>query len=178
MSLHDLRRKLPSFVRSLRRYYDLIRLLIRVHARRAAFAFPSRPGTSPGTGETSQVPRKELLHVRKVSDCARFFPCKPLRHGTMLPSRQRTRSAPRNETRFAAQYLARGLPCERFTAALANRISCITRGRGGWLNLPRGGLAPPILCQLPGALRFGSIVTLGSSRQEPAGDRNALEADP
>src|SRR5712664_3143911 len=45
------------------------------------FAFPSRPGTSPGTGETSQVPRKELLHVHKVSDCARFFPSKPLRHG-------------------------------------------------------------------------------------------------
>src|SRR6266566_3428378 len=88
-SLHDLRRKLPSFVRSLPRYYDLIRLLIRVHARRAAIAFPSRPGTSPGTGETSQVPRKELLHVHKVSDCARFFPCKPVRHGTMLPSLQR-----------------------------------------------------------------------------------------
>src|SRR5882762_8520160 len=70
------------------RYYGLIRLLIRVHARRAAIAFPSRPGTSPGTGETSQVPRKELLHVHKVSDCARFFPCKPIRHGTMLPSLQ------------------------------------------------------------------------------------------
>src|SRR5215471_15026741 len=48
-------RKLPSFVRSLPRYYDLIRLLIRVHARRTASAFPSRPGTSPGTGETCRV---------------------------------------------------------------------------------------------------------------------------
>jgi DNA-binding transcriptional LysR family regulator len=66
----------------------------------------------------------------------------------MLPSRQRTRSAPRNSTRFAAQYSARGLPCERFTAVLTDRTSCITRGRGGWLDLPRGGLAPPILCQL------------------------------
>src|SRR5258708_14056590 len=66
----------------------------------------------------------------------------------MLPSRQRTRSAPRNSTRFAAQYSARGLPCERFTAVLADRTSCITRGRGGWLDLPRGGLAPPILCQV------------------------------
>src|SRR5262245_1862627 len=70
------------------------------------------------------------------------------------------RSAPRNSTRFAAQYLARGLPCERFTAALASRTSCITRGRGGWLNLPRGGLPPPILCQLPGALCHGSIRTI------------------
>src|SRR5712672_2606211 len=80
-SLHDLRQKLPSFVRSLPQYYGLIRLLIRVHARRTAIAFPSRPGTSPGTDEPSQVPHKELLHVRKVSDCARFSPCKPIRHG-------------------------------------------------------------------------------------------------
>ena len=58
-------------------HYDLIRLLIRVLARRAAIAFPSRPGTSPGTGETSQVPRKELLHVHKVSDCARLLVAKP-----------------------------------------------------------------------------------------------------
>ena len=72
----------------------------------------------------------------------------------------RTRSAPRNSTRFAAQYLARGHPCERFTAALASRTSCITRGRGGWLNLPRGGLPPPILCQLPGALSFGSFTSV------------------
>jgi hypothetical protein len=56
-------------------------------------------------------------------------------------------------------HLARGLPCERFMAALASRTSCITRGRGGWLNLPRGGLPPPILCQLPGALRCGSITS-------------------
>jgi hypothetical protein len=57
---------------------------------------------------------------------------------------------------FLAQYLARSLPYERFTAAVASNISCITRGRGGWLDLPRGGLPPPILCQLPGALRDGS----------------------
>src|SRR5229473_107115 len=42
---------------------------------------PSRPGTSPGTGETSQVPHKELHHVREAFDCARFCPCKPIRHG-------------------------------------------------------------------------------------------------
>src|SRR5260370_1059747 len=42
---------------------------------------PEPARTGPGTGETSQVPHKELLHVRKVYDRARFFPCKPLRHG-------------------------------------------------------------------------------------------------
>src|SRR5258708_1295037 len=68
--------------------------------------------------------------------------------------------------RTAAQYLARGLPCERFTAALASRTSCITRGRGGWLDLPRGGLSPPILCQLPGALRDGSNSEVGGRNRE------------
>src|SRR5262245_39345313 len=98
--------------------------------------------------ETSQVPYKERLHVHKVSDCARFFPCKPFAMGRCCLLFSRTRSAPRNSTRFAAQYLARGLPCERFTVALASKTSCITRGRGGWLDLPRAGLSPPILCQL------------------------------
>src|ERR1700674_3548828 len=69
-------------------------------------------------------------------------------HETMLPSLTSTRSAPRNWTRFAAQYSARGRPCERFTAVLADRTSCITRGRGGWLDLTREGLSPPVLCQL------------------------------
>src|SRR5262249_38127272 len=41
----------------------------------------------------------------------------------MLPSLKRTRSAPRNSTRFAAQYPARGLPCERFAAGLATRLA-------------------------------------------------------
>jgi hypothetical protein len=42
--------------------------------------------TNPGMDEISQLPRKEILRVHKVSDCARFFPCKAIRHGTMLPS--------------------------------------------------------------------------------------------
>src|SRR5450756_242765 len=68
--------------------------------------------------ETSQVPRKECLHVHKVSDCARFFSCEPFAMRRCCLLFKRTRSAPRNWTRFAAQYLARGLPCERFTSAL------------------------------------------------------------
>src|SRR5258705_9636619 len=58
-----------------------------------------------------------------------------------------TRSAPRNWTRFAAQYLARGLPCERFTSPLAGRCASLGVGAVGY-SLPRGGLSPPILCQL------------------------------
>jgi hypothetical protein len=52
----------------------------------------------------------------------------------MLPSLKRTRSAPRNSTRFAARYPAHGLPCERFKLSLA-ASPCITRGRSGWLGL-------------------------------------------
>src|ERR1700736_4703353 len=51
---------------------------------------------SPGTDETSQVPCKELLHVHKVSDCARFFPCKPFAMGRCCLLFLRIRSAPRN----------------------------------------------------------------------------------
>ena len=78
------------------RYYDLIRLLTRVHARRAALPFPSRRGLRPGTDETSQIPRKELPHVHKVSDCVRFFPCKPFAMGRCCLLFLRIRSAPRN----------------------------------------------------------------------------------
>src|SRR5437660_12909454 len=71
---------------------------------------------------------------------------------------------------------------ERFTAALASRTSCITRGRGGWLDLPRGGLAPPILCQLPGALCLGSSASLSRYprhvRFPPVSDRTADIREP
>src|SRR6202049_4151239 len=110
-------------------HYGLIRLLIHVHARRAACRLPEPARhTSPGMDETSQVPRKELLHVHKVSDCARFFSCElfAMRRCCLLFTR--TRSAPRNSTRFAAQYLARGLPCERFTSALAGRRASLGVG--------------------------------------------------
>src|SRR6476660_6800247 len=102
------------------------------HARRAACRLPEPARhTSPGMDEISQVPRKELLHVHKVSDCARFFPCKPFAMGRCCLLFLRIRSAPRNSTRFAAQYFARGLPCERFTSALAGRRASLGVGADG-----------------------------------------------
>ena len=78
-------------------HYGLIRLLIHVHARRAACRLPEPARhTSPGMDETSQVPRKERLHVHKVSDCARFFPCKPFAMGRCCLLFNGIRSAPRN----------------------------------------------------------------------------------
>src|SRR6266853_6128662 len=110
---------------------------------------PSRAGPDksghgrdlPGSAQRTS-PRAQGLRLREV------LPMQATTPWEMLPSLNGTRSAPRNSTRFAAQYSARGLPCERFTAAVASRTSRITRGRGGWLNLPRGRLSPPILYQL------------------------------
>jgi hypothetical protein len=159
-SLHDLHRKLPSFVRSFGRYYDLIRLLIRVHARRIACDFPSRPGTSPDTGETSQVPCKELPHVRKVYDCARFAHASQYAMGRCCLLFSRMRSAPRNWTRFAARYLARGLPVN--ASLLPSRAEArAPLGSGGWLDLSRGGLSIP--CEL--SWRTLLRVTSGHSGQ-------------
>src|SRR5262249_25558998 len=99
-----------------------------------AVAFMGRSGVcSPDTNEVSQVPYKGRLHVRGVSDCARLLVRKPFTRGGCCFPANRTASAPRNLTRFAAQYPARGLPCERFKLSLA-ASPCITRGRGGWLG--------------------------------------------
>ena len=74
---------------------------------------------------------------------------------------KRTRSAPRNSTRFAAQYPAHGRPCERFKLSLA-ASPCITRGRGGWLGLtPWKTCTSCPLPACPGALRVGSFFPVG-----------------
>ena len=66
----------------------------------------------------------------------------------------------------STQYLARGLPCERFTAALASRTSCITRGRGGWLDLPVGDFHLLFFASFPGALRNGSARDSRTARKQ------------
>jgi hypothetical protein len=63
--------------------------------------------------------------------------------------------------RTAAQYLARGLPCERFTSALAGRRASLL-GWGGWLDLPHGDSHLLFFAGLPGAHSYG--VTSGRSR--------------
>src|SRR6267378_7484187 len=165
-SLHGPRRGNALVVRPLHRYYSLVRLLIRVHAHRSAFAFMSRSGMPRRTRMRPPRFRTKNFTTCTRSSTARGSSIQANTLWGMLPSRQRTRSAPRNSTRFAAQYSARGLPCERFTAVLADRTSCITRGRGGWLDLPRGGLAPPILCQLSWRTLFW--VTGGHAQQVAA----------
>ena len=71
---------MPSFVRSLHQYYGLIRLLIHVHARRAACRLPEPARhTSPGMDETSQVPTKN------VSTCTRSPTARGSSHASHSP---------------------------------------------------------------------------------------------
>ena len=140
------------------RYYAAVRLLIRVRAHRSAVAFMAGPECCPDTDEISQVPTKGRHHVHIGStDCARLLVRKPFARGGCCFPANGTASAPRNSTRFAAQYPARGRPCERFKLALAGSPS-ITRGPGSWLGLtPWRDFYPPYpLATLLGALRSGS----------------------
>ena len=114
-------------------YYAAVRLLTCVHAHRSAVAFMGRSDVPPDTDEVSQVPTKGRLHVHGVFDCARLLVRKPVPRGGCCFPANCTASAPRNSTRFAAQYPARGIPCERFELALAGSPR-ITRGRRGWLG--------------------------------------------
>src|SRR6516162_9582607 len=90
-SLHQLRSGSLRFVHRLPSYYDRVRLLGSVHHRLRLLTFPMRAGNGnavPIKPEISQFPCKELLHVHKVSDCARFSPCKAITPWEMLPSLQ------------------------------------------------------------------------------------------
>jgi len=127
------------------------------------------PVCRPDTNEVSQVPYKGRLHVHGVSDSARLLVRKPFARGGCCLLFKRTRSAPRNSTRFAAQYPARGIPCERFKMSLA-ASPCITRGRGGWLGLtPWKTCTSYPLPALPGALSCGSSSVTAAGFQRPLG---------
>src|SRR6266403_6362699 len=99
------------------------------------YCLPEPARTSPGTGETSQVPHKELLHVRKVSDCARLFACKPLRHGRccLLVSELDRHLGIRPVSQLNTQPVVSPVNASRLPSRA--ETSCITRGRGGWLSL-------------------------------------------
>jgi hypothetical protein len=54
-----------------------------------------------------------------------------IRHGTMLPSLSQNKIGTSKLDRFAAQYLAHGLPSERFTSALAGHRASLGVGADG-----------------------------------------------
>jgi len=58
--------------------------------------------------------------------------------GLRLREAPRRRSAPRNSTRFAAQYPACGLPCEPFKLSLADVETSFVRNLGGLIGVRLG----------------------------------------
>ena len=71
-SLHPLRRRSPSVVRRLRRYYGAVRLPVVVHHRRASLDFPARPLTPSVRGDhgPSRFSREVCPSMPGVSDRA------------------------------------------------------------------------------------------------------------
>src|ERR1700674_1735813 len=108
--------------------------------------------------------RPPRFRAKNFSTCARPSTARGSSHASHLPWDDVSFSSPERDRHLGIRHVSQlntwpVVSPEPFTAALASRTSCITRGRGGWLDLPRGGLSPPILCQLPGALRYGSSST-------------------
>ena len=95
-------------------------------------AFPSRPGT-----RVRAWMRPPRFRAKNFSTCTRSPTARGSSHASQYVMGRccllfnGTRSAPRNWTRFAARYLARGLPCERFTSALAGRRASLGVGAVG-----------------------------------------------
>src|SRR6202035_1185392 len=120
--LHQLRSRLPGFVRRLHSYYGGGRLLMIVHRRLRLPALPTptsatRMLTLPNH-EISRSPSKERPHM-PVSKTT------PGRLGARVIApirfafRQRNDVGTQDEGTFAAQWLAYALPCQRFADALA-----------------------------------------------------------
>jgi hypothetical protein len=95
-----------------------------------------------------------------VSDCAGFLHPQAIYAGGCCFPANRTASAPRNSTRFAAQYPAHGLPCERFKLSLA-ASPCIS----GPERLARLGPTPWKTCTSYPLPAFLAHSGLGHSRR-------------
>src|SRR5450755_4642320 len=165
--LHQLRSRLPGFVRWLHSYYGEVRPLTIVHHRLRLLAFPTRASAASmlalADHETSRFPSKERAHL-PVSKTT------PGRLGARVIApfrvafRHRNDVGTQDEGTFAAQWLAYALLCQRF--ANTRGYLRMTRGRCGSLLLHRDGLAPSTPCRSPGALR--STLINGDSQSPPA----------
>src|SRR5947209_5817970 len=76
-SLHALRRRLPTFVRTLRRYYATVRLPAGVHVGLLAHNLlqPARRDFTMGADGVSRFSRVEFPCMPGVSDCAESTEC-------------------------------------------------------------------------------------------------------
>src|SRR5262249_14193880 len=120
LSLHPLRRRLPSLVRRLHWYRGPVRLPMSVHRRRASLNFPSRGAIR--LGRTRDLPvLVPDVSARAQGLCPRGTPL----HLAVSVHRMRPSASPYSvgvpeECTFAAEYPARTYPCQRFDDALAS----------------------------------------------------------
>jgi len=145
-SLHNLRRGQTLFVQSLRGYYDLVRLLIPVHAHRSAVACMSRSGMPCRT--RMRPPR---FQRKNVSTCMGSSTAR----GSSSASHLRGEDVAFPETELG-RHLEIGPVSQLNTqpvitpvnaSRLASRPETRASLRAGAIGyiLPREGLAPPIL---------------------------------
>ena len=116
----------------------------------ARWSFPGRPATAiaaAGRLEASQVPYKGRLHVHGVSDCARLLVRKPFARGgyCLLVSELDRHLEIRPVSQLDTQPMVSSVSASRWPSRAAR--ASLGVGAAGW-TLPRGRLAPPILCQL------------------------------
>jgi len=106
----------PAFVRRLPRYYGPVRLPMSVHRSRTPLGFSARTLEPSAQGRTgiSRFPCGNLPCVHRVYDHAEPNHLLRYRHVPCCLPITLTSSALRSKPPFAAQYLARIFPCQRF----------------------------------------------------------------
>jgi hypothetical protein len=108
----------------------------------------------PDTDQASQVPYKGRLYVHGAPTARGSSIRKPLARGgcCLLVSELDRHLGIRPVSQLDTQPVVSPVNASRLPSRA--ETSCITRGRGGWLGLTRGRLAPPILCQLSWRTRW------------------------
>ena len=134
-SLHSLRRprRTSAFVRALLRYYGSVRLPVPVHRGRTPLGFSSRTPAPARAGHGISLFPGRRFRARSGSQTAPgpAASC-AYRCGRCCLPHFGTGSAPESGD-FAAPYLARTCPCQRF--GFPSRVGRMTRGQRGALLL-------------------------------------------
>src|SRR6266851_3785731 len=110
-------------------------------------AFPSRPGT-----RVRAWMRPPRFRAKNFSTCTRSPTARGSSHASHSPWDDVAFSSTEGDRhlgiRPVSQLNTRPVVSPVNASRRPSRTPRITRGRSGWLDLPRGGLSPPILCQL------------------------------
>ena len=140
---HPISARVPSTVSAadvtrlcsrLPRYYAVVRLLMPSGRASLFRASPTGPGPLVAAAGGMRPPRFRTKDVSTRMGSPTAQGPSHTRHSShemMLPSPQRKKDRHLGKASFAAQYPAHGLPCERFTSALANCRASLGAGAAG-----------------------------------------------